>query len=327
MSLQHKYRTAGKRIRSLSPEQLHAVTRVCSEIRLAQESLCRTALENLTRCYRACEGICCRNIVADTIISHWDFVYILVTAPDAAPMMEACLKRENRLFAADCIFLADGVGPCRFPHGVRPEVCITSFCTETPRLDREIRQVKRAFFRLTWTVTRFRLQGMAGRIRDLFPARPPRDPVPSGPHSPPGPIRVTAAVIRRKEGHEDQVLIARRSGGHLDGKWEFPGGKIEPGETPEACLCREIMEELGIGIRITGYLMETRHAYPEKEVCLLVYEAVTAGGDMSPTVHDGLRWIRVDRLETMDMAPADIPVCRRLMAPSSTPRNREESRG
>jgi 8-oxo-dGTP diphosphatase len=78
-------------------------------------------------------------------------------------------------------------------------------------------------------------------------------------------IPVLAAVIER----EGRVLVTRRlEGSHLSGYWEFPGGKCDPDETHEACLARELREELGVEARIGPELLVTEHAYPEKTVRL-----------------------------------------------------------
>jgi len=75
------------------------------------------------------------------------------------------------------------------------------------------------------------------------------------------PVVVAAAVIERN----DAFLLTRRlKGTHLEGTWEFPGGKCEPGETPETGLAREILEELAAGVVVGDRLLVTRHAYPER---------------------------------------------------------------
>jgi len=304
MSLNYKYRQATRMIQGLSHRERGDVNKVCRDIRSAQDRLCRAAQASLTRCYQACEGLCCRNVAIDTIISHWDFVYILMLAPETEIIFRDCLPKENRLYAADCVFLDHGVGPCRFPPGIRPEICIVSFCTETPQVNPEIRQVKRAFFKLTWTMNRIRLGRLVRHILKLLSFGKSAD----GPDV----IQVTAAVITSPDRDPDQVLIARRSTGHLAGKWEFPGGKIEAGETPETCLEREILEELGIRVTITGFIVETCHAYPEKQVRLMAYDAVHVDGEIRPVVHDSVQWVTVDSLCTHDLAPADLPIARYL---------------
>lgn len=164
MSLRYKFRKALSIVEGLGSEELRAVTEVCHRIKDAQDQLCRSARENLHRCYHACEGLCCRNIEIDAIISHWDFVYILMLTEGIRDIMSACLANENLFYSADCVFLKDGTGPCLFPDGIRPETCIVSFCTQTESLDDEVSRVKKAFFRLTWTITRLRIRSFLKRI-------------------------------------------------------------------------------------------------------------------------------------------------------------------
>ena len=118
-------------------------------------------------------------------------------------------------------------------------------------------------------------------------------------------IRVTAAILWRS----GEVLLARRTGPEwLAGKWEFPGGKIEPGEDPRACLTRELAEELGIQVEVGAHLLTTVHTYPQLTVELIVHEVRTLSGEPTPRDHDRLAWVRPDELESYDLAPADQPV-------------------
>jgi 8-oxo-dGTP diphosphatase len=127
-------------------------------------------------------------------------------------------------------------------------------------------------------------------------------------------IPVTAAVIRRG----DTVLVARRPpGDRLAGHWEFPGGKLEAGETPEQCLARELLEELGLRCVIEAPLMTVEHAYPHVAIALMVYWArCDEAAEPRPTVHDEVRWVRLDELGPLLFAPADVPVVERLTGKS-----------
>jgi 8-oxo-dGTP diphosphatase len=117
-------------------------------------------------------------------------------------------------------------------------------------------------------------------------------------------ILVAAAVIKK----DKQVLISRRAEGkHLAGYWEFPGGKIEPGETPEACLKREVFEELSIHIEINSFLAENLHEYSEKRILLKGYLCTYISGDMRLVDHDRAEWVNIDELSNFKIAPADIP--------------------
>jgi len=127
-------------------------------------------------------------------------------------------------------------------------------------------------------------------------------------------IDVAAAVILSS----NKVLAARRRPKkHLAGYWEFPGGKVEVGETPEVCLERELQEELGIRSRVVGFLGESLFDYETKAVRLLAYQVEHLEGEFQLIDHDDLRWLRVDELASVKWAPADIPLlefCRVIMA-------------
>ena len=116
---------------------------------------------------------------------------------------------------------------------------------------------------------------------------------------------VTAGIIRRN----DSVLLARRSPGEkLAGFWEFPGGKVEKGETPEACLARELNEELGIQTRIGEKCSESLHQYDHGSFCIVAYFVDWVAGDPRPKVHDRLEWVRIDELRGYKLLPADISI-------------------
>lgn len=119
------------------------------------------------------------------------------------------------------------------------------------------------------------------------------------------PIAVTAAVLTRN----GNVLLARRPvGDRLAGKWEFPGGKVEAGETARECLERELFEEFRIRSSIGVFLGETVYHYDHFSVRLLVFLASTGDEKPVPTAHSEYRWVQPDQLLNYDLAPADIPV-------------------
>lgn len=114
-------------------------------------------------------------------------------------------------------------------------------------------------------------------------------------------IVVAAAVIER----DGAFLLTRRlKGTHLEGTWEFPGGKCEPLETPAACLVREIREELAAGVIVDELLLVTRHAYPERTVELHFFRA-TLVGDPSPQQGQEMRWARREELAALEFPEAD----------------------
>ena len=121
---------------------------------------------------------------------------------------------------------------------------------------------------------------------------------------------VTAAVIIE---NGSVLLTRRRSGEHLAGYWEFPGGKIEPGESPQRCLEREIVEELGIRIKAGGIITESAYTYDHGAIKLVAIESKVLGGTITLSVHDAYAWVPLDKILDYDLAPADIPVARKIM--------------
>ena len=114
-------------------------------------------------------------------------------------------------------------------------------------------------------------------------------------------IVVLAAVIER-DGH---FLMTRRlKGTHLAGKWEFPGGKCEPGEAHDACLSRELNEELGVQCEIGEEIFTVEHAYPERTVRLHFHRA-TLLGVPSPQQGQEMRWVARAELQSLELPEAD----------------------
>ncbi|MDQ1304172.1 MAG: 8-oxo-dGTP diphosphatase, partial [Pseudomonadota bacterium] len=110
--------------------------------------------------------------------------------------------------------------------------------------------------------------------------------------TPPELILVAAGVLRDASG---RVLIAQRPDGkHAAGFWEFPGGKIQAGESPLQALCRELAEEIGIVVSAATPLMTFRHSYPERVVELQVFEVSHYSGEPRGLEGQPLRWVAVD---------------------------------
>ena len=152
MTLAYKFRKAEGLLEKMGSGDRLELHRICRRIRDAQTALVAAAGKQMDQCIHHCEGICCRNIELDPIISHWDLVYILSLSPEIRPQVRECLLNEDPLYRTDCIFLADGKGPCIFPAYVRPEVCVATFCQNDRSIRREIQQVKKMFNRLSWFV-------------------------------------------------------------------------------------------------------------------------------------------------------------------------------
>jgi 8-oxo-dGTP diphosphatase len=124
-------------------------------------------------------------------------------------------------------------------------------------------------------------------------------------------IEVTAAIIR----WENRILICQRdSEDELPDLWEFPGGKLEPGETLEACIRREIEEELCLKIEPLSVFGTTGYSYKNKLLHFTFYNAVIQGGEMTLKVHRDAKWVGLEALGDYEFMPADVPIVRRLMA-------------
>jgi len=119
-------------------------------------------------------------------------------------------------------------------------------------------------------------------------------------------IRVAAAVLYDSEG---RVLVSQRPAGKaLAGLWEFPGGKLEPGEAADVALRRELFEELGLQVRSCRPLMQLQHEYPERHVELLVWLVEHYDGEARGLEGQALRWVSVQELPTLALLPADLPI-------------------
>jgi 8-oxo-dGTP diphosphatase len=122
-------------------------------------------------------------------------------------------------------------------------------------------------------------------------------------------LLVAAAALIDADG---RVLICQRpEGKQLAGLWEFPGGKVEPGETPEACLIRELDEELGI--KVTGACLApfvfASHSYEGFHLLMPLYLLRRWEGVPTAREHKALKWVRPDRFDDYPMPPADGPLC------------------
>lgn len=124
------------------------------------------------------------------------------------------------------------------------------------------------------------------------------------------PIDVVAGVIRRDDG---QVLITQRlADDTLGGYWEFPGGKVDPGEELKAALYRELMEELGVKTEIGALIHHIVHAYPDRDVRLYFYEVRILSGEPQKLEVADLRWVTLDELMDYQFPEADLPLLKQL---------------
>jgi len=121
-------------------------------------------------------------------------------------------------------------------------------------------------------------------------------------------IKTVAGVIRNEKG---EVLCTLRDQGKYDYvsfKWEFPGGKIEEGETLEQTLTRELHEELEIDVEIGKFLYQVEHDYPDFHLSMAVFDCKLISKEMKMNVHKGIKWMRTEDMMKLDWAAADIPV-------------------
>jgi 8-oxo-dGTP diphosphatase len=123
-------------------------------------------------------------------------------------------------------------------------------------------------------------------------------------------INVVGAVVVR----DDKVLCAQRGAGTLAGMWEFPGGKVEPGETPREALAREIDEELRCSIKVGDEIESTTYEYDFGIVVLTTFYCDLLDGEPHLTEHAAVRWELPDQMHRLDWAPADIPAVKKIQA-------------
>ncbi len=118
-------------------------------------------------------------------------------------------------------------------------------------------------------------------------------------------IRVVAGVVM----DAGQVMIARRQARlRMGGLWEFPGGKVEPGESDEAALIRELQEELNVVVQVHEFLGESTHDDGRGPLILVAYRCTIVSGDMKLQDHDAVRYVGPNEFEQYEFAPADIPL-------------------
>jgi 8-oxo-dGTP diphosphatase len=134
-------------------------------------------------------------------------------------------------------------------------------------------------------------------------------------------IHVACAIIER----DGLVLAVQRSSSmSMPLKWEFPGGKIDEGETPEECLKRELMEELSLGIAITRALPLFTHRYPTFIITLYPFVCTIKKGEMVLHEHNTARWLPPDKLPSLDWAEADYPIIDVYWKTENTSRSENE---
>lgn len=126
-------------------------------------------------------------------------------------------------------------------------------------------------------------------------------------------IRVVAAVIKAMdENNKSIIFVTQRGYGDLKGGWEFPGGKIEEGETPQAALKREIMEELDTQIDV-GELIDTiEYDYPTFHLSMDCFWCEIIKGDLVLKEHEAAKWLDIDNIDSVEWLPADITLIEKI---------------
>ncbi len=115
-------------------------------------------------------------------------------------------------------------------------------------------------------------------------------------------INVVAAVIMK----EGKVFATQRGYGEFKDGWEFPGGKVEAGESPEEALCREIREELEVEVNVGDLIGTIEYDYPAFHLSMKCYACTIAGGSPHLLEHEAARWLSADQLDSVAWLPADI---------------------
>ena len=119
-------------------------------------------------------------------------------------------------------------------------------------------------------------------------------------------IQVVCGIIYN---NDQEIFIARRKPGkHLESFWEFPGGKIQSGESPISALHRELHEELGMKVIVEKYFSSNQHQYGAFQIELIAYRCEFVSATFEMTDHDKYEWVKPDNLLDWKLAPADIPI-------------------
>lgn len=126
-------------------------------------------------------------------------------------------------------------------------------------------------------------------------------------------VRVVAAVIKAvNDKGEDIIFATQRGYGDLKGGWEFPGGKIEEGETPKEALRREIMEELETEIRVGDLIDTIEYDYPTFHLSMDCFWAEIVSGNLTLKEHEAARWLTRETLDSVDWLPADVTLIEKI---------------
>ncbi|CAM3600287.1 (deoxy)nucleoside triphosphate pyrophosphohydrolase [Erysipelothrix urinaevulpis] len=134
-------------------------------------------------------------------------------------------------------------------------------------------------------------------------------------------IEVSAAVILQ----DDKILVTKRIGEEFDGQWEFPGGKVEAGETHEETVIREIKEELSVDIKVNQYFDTITYQYDSFHLTMHLFFCEIKYGELVLNEHSDAKWLMIDELSGLDWVPADIQIVD-LLKNSKYLKERKENR-
>ncbi len=121
-------------------------------------------------------------------------------------------------------------------------------------------------------------------------------------------VEVVAAIIQ----HEGEVFATQRGYGEFKDGWEFPGGKMETGETPQQALKREIMEELDTEITVGELLTTVEYDYPKFHLKMHCFLCTVASGKLTLKEHEAAKWLKKENIDSVDWLPADLIVVEKL---------------
>ncbi len=125
-------------------------------------------------------------------------------------------------------------------------------------------------------------------------------------------IKTVAGIVYNSE---NKILCTLRDKGkyeYVSFKWEFPGGKVEEGETPHQTLKRELMEELEIEVEIGDKFFQVEHDYPDFHLSMQLYKCVLISKNLKQNVHKGIKWLAPEEILNLDWAEADLPVAKAI---------------